>query len=146
MVEAVLNKKICIKCNLPKDDFKVNVCKDCVREYKKNWVKRNRIKCTIKERCRIYSISVEDFNNFLEKQKNKCAICKILLDYSNRIQTPTIDHDHTCCPGRESCGKCIRGITCSRCNHGLGLFQDNPKLLAKAKKYLETWKNINEYS
>lgn len=27
-----------------------------------------------------------------------------------------VDHDHTCCPGERSCGKCVRGWLCRSCN------------------------------
>lgn len=33
-----------------------------------------------------------------------------------------IDHDHTCCPGRHACGRCVRGIVCGSCNDALALF------------------------
>jgi hypothetical protein len=26
------------------------------------------------------------------------------------------DHDHECCPGRRSCGHCVRGVVCATCN------------------------------
>lgn len=27
-----------------------------------------------------------------------------------------VDHDHDCCPGGWSCGRCVRGLICSECN------------------------------
>jgi hypothetical protein len=49
----------------------------------------------------------------------------------------SIDHDHACCPGRISCGKCIRGLLCNRCNRALGLLGDSIELLKKMIAYLE---------
>lgn len=34
-----------------------------------------------------------------------------------------IDHDHSCCPGRTSCGACVRGILCAGCNTMMGRVQ-----------------------
>lgn len=38
----------------------------------------------------------------------------------NNRENLHIDHDHACCPGNESCGKCIRGVLCGSCNVILG--------------------------
>lgn len=50
-----------------------------------------------------------------------------------------IDHDHTCCPGQSSCGKCVRGVLCMKCNHAIGLFNDKTDLMKRAVDYLDNW-------
>jgi Recombination endonuclease VII len=47
-----------------------------------------------------------------------------------------IDHDHECCPGERSCGRCIRGLLCSNCNVALGLTQHNGDMLRAMLNYL----------
>lgn len=60
---------------------------------------------------------------------NGCGICGT---HANLC----IDHDHACCPGKRSCGKCVRGVLCSSHNIALGLFNDNIDELRKAILYL----------
>lgn len=45
--------------------------------------------------------------------KDGCYICSS-KEFLN------VDHDHSCCPGLKSCGKCVRGIVCGSCNTSLG--------------------------
>lgn len=80
-----------------------------------------------------YNISIEDYNALLDKQKHCCAIC-------NRNK-PTgknwhIDHCHTT-------GK-VRGLLCSKCNQGLGLFDDKQENLMKAIQYIKAFKEQYE--
>src|SRR4029077_2130187 len=57
-----------------------------------------------------------------------CETCGIDIVNPARSHTPgagrgallAVDHDHNCCPGAHSCGKCIRGILCGTCNSALG--------------------------
>ena len=70
----------------------------------------------------------------LRAQGNACAICGT-QDPGKRGWH--IDHDHSCCPGKTSCGLCVRGILCGRCNIGLGFFLDNINALRAAEAYLE---------
>jgi hypothetical protein len=51
----------------------------------------------------------------------------------------TVDHDHACCPGERSCGKCVRAILCMNCNNALGCVRDNIEILRKMISYLESF-------
>lgn len=47
-------------------------------------------------------------------------------------------HREDCCPdNRRSCGKCVRGLLCARCNMGLGHFGDDPSIVESALSYLK---------
>jgi hypothetical protein len=69
----------------------------------------------------------------LVAQGGVCAICKCLPGE----QLFAVDHDHACCPGARSCGRCIRGLTCSSCNWMIGLAHDDSLILLAAVRYLE---------
>lgn len=73
-----------------------------------------------------YSLAPEDFDRMLEAQGGKCAICG--TSDPGRWDFLYVDHDHA--TGR------VRGLLCSRCNRGIGLFGDSPGLLERAAHYL----------
>lgn len=72
-------------------------------------------------------------------QAGKCKACGDVVDITqgNKLQ---IDHDHSCCAGVKSCGKCIRGLLCPRCNKILGFSKDSILLLEKLIDYLKLTK------
>ena len=80
-------------------------------------------------------VTPEKYDELFEKQGGKCAICK--NEPLGRRQRFSIDHDHSCCTGRKSCGKCIRGLLCNKCNLGIGNFDDDINRLKSAVSYLE---------
>lgn len=107
---------------------------------KKSWtkIKSNCIECCRRTRKKNefrvkYGITLEIYQKMLESQDFSCAICKTKLEDRKDIR---IDHDHNCCKGEFSCGKCIRGLLCNSCNCGLGYFKDNKILLKNAISYL----------
>lgn len=69
-----------------------------------------------------YKLTATEYDKMLRTQAGRCAIC----DLAMRI--PFVDHCH-------STGK-VRGLLCSQCNSGIGMFEDNPGLLEKAFVYL----------
>jgi hypothetical protein len=76
-----------------------------------------------------YGVDVEPI---LETQQGKCAICNKGIG----VSTLVVDHDHACCPGARSCGDCVRGLLCKKCNLGLGAFGDDTEALMNAARYL----------
>lgn len=50
----------------------------------------------------------------------RCDICGRQLERRTSIGKAVIDHNHGCCAGERSCGACIRGVLCSRCNTMVG--------------------------
>jgi hypothetical protein len=62
-------------------------------------------------------------------EDTECAIC-------GSDQDLVIDHDHNCCPGMWSCGKCVRGMLCRKCNLGIGHLRDDVTLILRAAEYI----------
>ena len=81
-----------------------------------------------------HKLSLDEYNSIIQKQNNKCAICKITFEEYSKIpcQRPrlyfNVDHCHL--TGN------IRGLLCNRCNMGLGYFLDNPNHILNAYTYL----------
>ena len=96
---------------------------------------RNKTKGKIFEKrlLEVYHITLSQYEGLLRKQCNKC-ICGTVFGKENR-KFPCIDHDHSCCPNRSnSCGKCIRGLLCRKCNLIIGIIEKNPYLLEYIKR------------
>lgn len=88
-----------------------------------------------------YRLTVEAYEALLEAQGSACAICRIGAPTDIRTSRFHVDHDHACCPGTRSCGKCIRGLLCHACNTALGNFHDDPERLTAALAYVTSHKS-----
>ena len=84
-----------------------------------------------------YGMTLDDLVKRLADQGDKCSICGTTLSIIGGEYR--VDHDHSCCPGERSCGKCIRGLLCGNCNCGIGMLNDSVDRLQSAIKYLEEW-------
>jgi hypothetical protein len=117
---------------------KKGYCKECLREANREWKKKNPSQAkehALKQR---HNITLKDRDKILNNQGGKCAICK---RFEDDLKSPLhVDHDHNCCSGEKSCGKCIRGLLCYDCNRGLGAFKDSDLLLKNAQVYLSLTK------
>lgn len=93
------------------------------------WAHENveqRKKFTRNSRIRAYGISPEQYQEMLEAQGNRCAICE-----QGNQRAMAIDHDHTT-------GK-VRALLCDGCNMSLGHIEKDG-FLEKALKYIAKYK------
>lgn len=77
---------------------------------------------------RRYGITVEHYNELLNRQNNSCAICQSTKVDKGRYRRLCIDHNHTT--------GAIRGLLCNRCNRTLGMVNDSIPILSKMITYL----------
>ena len=82
---------------------------------------------------RLYKLTPEQYDQRVRDQNRLCLLCLEPLDLT--INNP-IDHNHKCCSGEKSCGKCVRGILHDRCNRYISLLEKYPELLPAALKYI----------
>jgi hypothetical protein len=122
-------------------------CKICLKESRKRWRSNNRDKVEAYEPIhkkirddwrkrnpdyqknrdlqRQYGLSREDWQKMFDDQQGLCAICG---DTMKRI---VVDHDHI--------SDKVRGLLCNNCNLGIGLLQDDSRILESAFKYLKKY-------
>jgi hypothetical protein len=113
-------------------EFKRRECRECGETYQPKGVRsawcppclNTRTKQRDKERrhgrtVQTKGLTVDQYAAMLDSQNGTCAICKEPPGYRRLA----IDHDHSCCPGERSCGKCVRSLLCDVCNTRLGVVE-----------------------
>ena len=79
-----------------------------------------------------YGITLDEKDALLA-ERGGCAACGATETTGHGWHT---DHDHACCPGQRSCGKCVRGILCHACNVTLGQSKESIERLESLINYL----------
>lgn len=142
-----ITAKVCTQCKLEKslDDFPLRAkkyreahpdfprnskCRSCVNQNKRferklrpptseqerNWRLREK-----------YGITSDDYTVLFLEQKGLCAICqKPEVASKDRL---TVDHNHR--TGH------MRALLCTKCNTGIGQFDEDSSILQRAIGYLE---------
>lgn len=101
-------------------------CRTChnayVREryYHKDRTPKEKERARTYARTYRYGLNQEKFDALMESQNSSCAVCKETFTEAVR---PHVDHDHRCCPGRVTCGLCVRGLLCLQCNVFAGMIE-----------------------
>lgn len=73
-----------------------------------------------------YGITVEQFNELLSRQNNRCPVCEKKFCKS---RGPVIDHCHDT--------TVVRGLLCLKCNAAVGALGDDVDSVLRACEYLE---------
>ena len=92
----------------------------------REWHKKNPVKTKTQQLKKMFGIGMEEYSKMLEEQNGKCAVCGM----EDQWFSLAVDHCHD--------KKHIRGLLCSQCNRGIGLFKDDPQRLRNAAAYLES--------
>lgn len=99
--------------------------KEHIKQKSRDWYQSNKDNYHERAIYRKYGVTKEQYNDLIVSQDLKCAIC----GDGTQKKKMFIDHNHRT--------GVIRGLLCTRCNVGLGMFKDNPEVLSKAIKYLK---------
>ena len=86
-----------------------------------------------------YGVTPEWYDAKLAEQGGHCALCPARPN-GKRL---AVDHDHKCCSGRKSCGKCLRGLLCQKCNAILGHLETHPELFTKLREFVNDQRSSN---
>ena len=95
-----------------------------IRGQNTEWRRRNEATLKSSKLKRVYGITLEQYDSIFESQRGICAICKS----QPKNKRLCVEHNHKT--------KEVRGLTCDRCNVGLGMFGDSVELLLEAAAYL----------
>jgi hypothetical protein len=105
------------------------------REYMREWYKKTRlankdyyVDADLKK---LYGVTLDWYNQKLEEQDGVCAICKEPETAVIRGKTISMAVDHCHNTG------VARGLLCTKCNQGLGMFRDKIDILESAVRYLK---------
>ena len=134
LMKTGTRRKKCKECKSKNDLERYWKNPDKYRSAARSYRKGRELELELKR----HKLSIDQYNKMLKSQNNLCKICKNPEKERTKSRL-SIDHDHSCCPGRSSCGKCIRGLLCSNCNNGLGRFKDNFELLRRAAEYVSSF-------
>ncbi len=135
---VIPDDKKCIHCGVVKPvnffysdkhkpDKHRDVCVECMRRESNE----NHISSRDSHLKNKYGMNESDYIEMLKEQNGVCAICgkPELKNARNGLPAPLyIDHDHK--------NDRVRKLLCSKCNSGLGMFNDDPDLLIRAAEYL----------
>ena len=140
-----MDKKQCTNCKerKPREGFSIRPeragnlhswCIECRTKNMREWRKRKKEEDIVAYRERErrhnlnrYGITPEEYDELLNEQDRRCAICA--GPPTGKHKRFHVDHDH-------DTGE-VRALLCHSCNTGLGAFREDALLLRHAADYLD---------
>ena len=145
--------KVCCYCRVEKhiDEFhketkgslgRQGKCKPCNTVARREYSSRNPEKNWVQNLKRM-GLTPEEYTEMLDAQGGVCASCgnsEIIVDNrTGKTRRLAVDHDHSCCPNKTACKKCIRGLLCQSCNQALGLLREDPAIVNFLYQYIKNF-------
>lgn len=126
--KAAREARTCLNCGVDISDRYPNA-KYCSRQcWEKGPVAQKLRRANLWAR---YGLTEEEYVDLAKAHRTGCAICGAAPPPGEKL---VVDHDHD--------DDSIRGMLCTRCNVGLGMFQDDPERLQLAAQYLRTHRSV----
>jgi hypothetical protein len=118
-----LPQVICLRCqhHFGCREGQVRICPTCRGPY---W-----------QAIRVHCLNDEMALRLIEAKQCECCGIPLRMTKYGRHEG-VIDHDHACCPGSASCGRCARGVICHRCNTLAGFVEKSLESLDLVLEYL----------
>jgi hypothetical protein len=117
----------CCKRKFIEEMYSAQRCKQCKVESIRAWRRRNKERRIDHNLWAKYHLRPDDLSRMIRAQGRRCLLCSTHI----ALRRMAIDHDHQCCPGRTSCGKCVRGLLCRRCTVLVGYLESTGTVLLK---------------
>ncbi len=107
--------------------------KESIRTKGKEYYEKHKLKFKERNMKNWYGISLDEYNNLLEKQKGLCAICgkPERAKRNGILKRLAVDHDH-------KTGK-VRKLLCTSCNTAIGKVNEDISILTNMIEYLKTF-------
>jgi hypothetical protein len=114
----------CLICDKAKTAAYQKRYPERVNALQRAWRAKNPQKGAQYKRLSNYKLTPEMYQELYAKNNGCCHLCGTPdAPQKNGVSNLHIDHDHNCCSGRKTCGKCVRGLICFSCNRMIGALE-----------------------
>lgn len=134
---TIIRERECMDCGIAFVGKKRR-CEVCQAAYLNTWYESVKDEKEVKRRIEKYGVAPGWYENRVSELGGLCSACGRKSD-----RVLGIDHDHSCCSGVGSCGKCVRDLLCIKCNTALGMCGDSVDILMSLVSYLLRFQDVS---